>query len=76
MTLVSCVWKVLVGLVVLQLGRVQVIGVPLWILVKDERELEDAPVEVEDGGDAVANAGTGQHGLICKICRILIIEFN
>ena len=57
--LVGRVRKVVVGLVELQLGSVQVVRVALWVLVKDEGELEDAPVEVEDGCDAVANTGAG-----------------
>ena len=59
MALVGRVRKVVVGLVELQLGSVQVVRVALWVLVKDEGELEDAPVEVEDGCDAVANTGAG-----------------
>ncbi len=53
------------NLIVFQNGFVHVVGVALGVLVEDEGELEDAPVEVKDGRDARANAGPRQHRFVC-----------
>jgi len=54
-----------INLVVLENGFVEVVRISFRIFVEDEGELEDAPVEVEDGGDAGADAVARQHRIVC-----------
>ncbi len=54
-----------INLVVLENGFVEVVRISFRIFVEDEGELEDAPVEVEDGRDAGADAVARQHRIVC-----------